>query len=149
VAQEMGLSEEKAGRVVRQVKLLISQQEWFEDLGDKPLDKTVEGWLAKEEVRAFLGVNRYKDVLWFNHEAFTDFAWWMLAGTVLEALNDPRMSAAEMTEKLVNTYELILDLQTAEEASGYQVEKLLVAVKAPVVEDELPAKEEEEEHTAE
>lgn len=135
-AQEMGLSEEEASRVVRQVKLLISQQGWYEDLGDKPLDKILESWLAKEEVRAFLGVNRFKDVLWFNHEAFTDFVWWMLAGTVLEALNNPRMSAAEMIERLVNTHEFVLELQTAEAASGYQVEKLLAAVKAPVVEDE-------------
>ncbi len=129
--QQMGHSEEEAGRVIRQVKLLISQHCWFEQLGELPLEKILQGWLAKEEVRGFLGINRYKNVLWFNHEAFDDFVWWMLLVAVLEAMNDPRLSASAVIERLVGMHDVIVKLQTAEEASGYQVEKLLAAVASP------------------
>ncbi len=127
-AQALGHSQEAAGRVTRQVRLLIGQQGWFAELGALPLGEILQGWLAKEEVRTFLGINRYQGVLWFNHEAFDDFLWLMLTGATLEAMNDPRLSAPDVIERLVSTHEVIQRLQAAEEGSGFQLEKLLTAV---------------------
>jgi hypothetical protein len=129
--QALGHSQAEGEQVVRQVKLLIGQRRWFDQLGAMPLEKILQGWLAKDEVRNFLGVNRYKDVIWFNHEAFTDFLWWMLTLAVLEAMNDPRLSASDVIERLLGTHDVIQRLQTAEETSGYQLEKLLAAVEEP------------------
>ena len=127
--QGMGISEESARRVVNQVKLLISQQRWFDQLGKKSLDQILEGWLAEDDVQRFLGVNRYKDLLWFNHEAFQDFLWCMMITAILPAMSDPALSGADVVERVLGMHENILNLQQAEEGSGFQVEKLLAGVK--------------------
>jgi hypothetical protein len=80
-------------------------------------------------LQQFLQVNRYRDVLWFNQEAFERLLWTMLAKTAV-SLNSARQSAAKQPAQTIDaTYALIQELQAAAETSGYQVEGLLAATR--------------------
>ena len=78
-------------------------------------------------MQQFLQVNRYDDVLWFNHEAFNQLLGWLLLVAMVKAGGDPLRSAAEVVESFLKYYTIIQKLHAAEQKSGYQVEKLLAA----------------------
>lgn len=73
--QAMSLDRDQSWRLVSTVRLLIAQQGWFDPLGRKPLPEILENWLTQSDIRTILGINRYQDTLWFNHEAFERFLW--------------------------------------------------------------------------
>ena len=126
--QEMGLDEASAWWGVKTVKILTSHQLWFDHLDTESGSayRVLRTWLRDDEVQQFLRVNRYQDVLWFNHEAFEQLAWWMmLVATVAVAADAARPSMDAITA----CYQLIEELRLAEQTSRYRVEDLLEAVK--------------------
>ncbi len=131
--QDLGLDEGAAGHAVRVVKLLINQQRWFEVEATPATRKdrayrVLESWLQDEDVRGFLQVNRYRDVLWFNKEAFEELLGWML--TLATVQISAARSAEAVAPALVACYDVIQRLQRAEKGSGYQVARLLEIVKS-------------------
>lgn len=127
-ALSLGIDAGEAEKLVERVRLLTGQQGWFDRVGREPLNKVVADWLSDTEVRRFIGVNRYKDILWYNREAFQDFLWWMLLIAVLQAASDPKLGASDVVERTLMVHDIIQRLQTASRLSDYQVEKLLAAV---------------------
>jgi hypothetical protein len=129
--QDLGLGEGVAWRSVAVVKLLINQQRWFEIEAPrkKQAHRVLESWLKDGDVRGFLQVNRYRDVLWFNKESFDQLLGWMLLLAAVEISADPRRPADEVAQEIVACYDVVKKLQQAEEESGYQVAKLLEIAK--------------------
>ena len=126
-AQHMGSDPAAAARMVGTVKLLINQQRWFDQLRQKPLQQILEGWLASADVQQFLGVNRYKDILWFNQQAFEEFIWWMMALEAVQATADPQVTTSLFVERALTGFEIVRKLQEAAEGAGYQIARLLEA----------------------
>ncbi len=126
--QSMDIEEGRAARLVDLVRLLIEQQGWYAAVGQKPLHLLLESWLSSDTVQRFVGVNRYKDVLWFNHESFEEFVWWMAVVSLLEAAGNQKGSAAQFVEQTLDVHEIIQALLEAEEQSDYKVNKLLETV---------------------
>jgi len=125
--QDMGLSEALAWRTVNLVRILVEQQHWYDTLGSKALRQILETWLSDDRIQTYLGINRFKDVLWFNQEALEEFAWWMSLVAALDIAGQPRMTNTQMIERILGAYEISQELLAAEEGSGYQVQKLLDA----------------------
>ncbi len=121
----LGSEEAASHRQVNLVKLLTEQQNWFSLESAKPLRQLLAAWLADEEIQRFIGVNRYRDVLWFNREAFEEFVWWMYLLAVFEALDSPNAGASLLAERALIGYEIAQKLLKAAKTSGYQVAKLL------------------------
>ena len=120
--QGMGLDGGAAAHVVQRLKWLITWQSWF----TRP-DAAAESelWLAllqDADVRAYLQVNRYNDIFWFNGESMTSLLWW------LECV-------ARLAE--VNITTLMSEMRQAVAAAGYQVEKLLTPEEALAPEEPL------------
>jgi len=132
VLRDLGLDDVRAWHTVTVVKLLTTHQRWFEkQVSEKtPAYQTLESWLRDSEVQGFLQVNRYQDVLWFNQEAFEQLLWWMLLVATIGLNAEPDRSTTEMTEEIVQCYDIIQQLRQAEQQSEYQVEKLLAALEA-------------------
>ena len=124
-ALAMGSDEGTARRMNQTLRLLLSHQNWYSQLGALPVEKIVREWLNAPEIQQFIGVNRYKDVLWFNHESFVELVWWMATAAVLKVAANPGGTAAELLEQTLGAYEIAQALLKAEENSGYQVDKLL------------------------
>lgn len=127
--EDLGYDEEEASRGLTILRLLINQQNWIIDQDLGSARGTLETWLSSDEIRRFLNINRYKEILWFNKEAFEALLWWMMTIGLISLTSEPDRSHTEIVEKVIQAFQLIKDLFTAEEASEYQVEKLLEALK--------------------
>jgi len=82
--------------------------------------------LREREVQAYLGINRYEDVLWFNHEAFEQWAQWIMLLSTVDLATE---AGDDFAEVFVVRYTLVRQWLKAEAASEYQVVKLLEALK--------------------
>jgi len=127
--RDLGLDEVAAGQAVTTIKVLTSHQRWLEIQAPKKQGKrayqVLESWLRDDEVQGFLQVNRYQGVLWFNKEAFEQLLWWMMLLAVIALAADSLRPTAEVAQEIAAAYDVVKQLQRAEEGSEYQVEKLL------------------------
>jgi glycosidase len=130
--EDLGLDEGTAWWAVGTVKILTSHQSWCEtDLAPtERAHQILTRWLRDGEVQQFLQVNRYRDVLWFNREAFDQFLGWMLTLAAVEISADPALLPEQVAREIVACYDVIHALQRAEEASEYQVTTLLEAARS-------------------
>jgi glycosidase len=125
----LGVEESEAWQAVDVIRLLTGQQSWYLRVGSQSLDVILEEWLADSTVRRFLGINRFKDILWFNKEALEEFVWWMTLVNMLEASGGTRKTSTRFVEQVLGAYEIAQNILRAEKSSAYQVNKLLKAVK--------------------
>jgi hypothetical protein len=130
--QDLGLDEGAAWWSVATVKILINHQGWHEI---EPAEKgrayqVLVSWLRDSEVQQFLQVNRHRDVLWFNHEAFQQLLAWMLTLAIVEINARPELAPDEIAQQVEACYDVVKTLQQAEEASDYQVAKLMEAARS-------------------
>lgn len=117
-----GLSEERAWRAVRLIKILTYHQRGFEE---EVVYQTLQSLFTDNEAKQFLGVNEYDHILWFNKEAFEEILWWLTLTAAIEVGYDPLRPAKEIIRKLERGWSLTQKLLHAEKRSGYQVEKML------------------------
>lgn len=137
--RRLEINEGDAQRAVDIIRLLTHQMDWYARSGNKSLDGILEEWLADNTIRRFLGINRYKDVLWFNKEALEEFVWWMTLINTLAAIAivpDSGMQGAaahgaRFMEQVLGGYEIAQQILRAasQNISGYQVNKLIKAAK--------------------
>ena len=145
--KDLGLEERRAWQAVGLIKLLATHHEWWHLLqpaaGKKKTPASETAYqllvtlLGEAEVQAYLGVNRYQDILWYNQEAFDDLLWWLFITALVDLTTFPAAAGAQPVgaryivpaERILACYEVIKHLQKAEAASEFQVEKLLEAAK--------------------
>ncbi|RMF28693.1 MAG: alpha-amylase [Chloroflexi bacterium] len=128
----LSLDEGSARQAITLIRLLTVHRMPRPEEGMPDLAAMLESWLQDEAVRRFLQVNRYRGILWFNKEAFERLCWWMLVVAVVTILADADRPAAEKVEAIFACYALVEGLRRAEEASGYQVEKLIAAARGEI-----------------
>ena len=114
--REMGMDEGAAARGVALIKILTAHQRWF--AGEPQPAAVLKALLEDDDVRRFLGVNRYQDVLWYRKESFEELCRWLGLVAAVAAEADGHGGPAEA---------LLASLAAADAASEYQVEKLLSA----------------------
>jgi len=126
VLGELELDETASRGSITLIKLLTSHQRWFEE---KRAYRVLESLLKDNEVQQFLQINRYSDILWFNREAFDDLLWWLEVLAAVEISSDPQRPAHQAAKDLEGCNGMIQKLKEAATKSGYQVEKLLEALR--------------------
>jgi len=127
--EELGLETEQAKSGVTIIKLLVDQQNWVVDIEQKTPQMLIEEWISKEAIRDFLKINRYRDKLWFNKEAFESLMWWMMTAGLLQLASDPGKSLTSTIEDLFEAWALVKSILKAETDSEFQLEKLLEGLK--------------------
>jgi glycosidase len=132
VLAEMGQDQAAVRKSLNAIRILISQQDWFEQLRKLDIRAILETWLCDVEIQRFIGVNRHKDNLWFNKESFEEFAWWMMALAVMQTASRPDFTTTVLVERILGAGEIIQQLLRAESESGYQIDGLLEALSAPI-----------------
>ncbi len=127
--QNMGVDHDTAERAVGLIKLLTSNQRWFEFKAPQPAKRLAFAALSRllrdSEVQQFIGVNRYQGVLWFNKEAYEQLIGWLALPAVVDSIVNlsDEQALAQVEERLAVARKLL----AASEASQYQVEQLLDA----------------------
>jgi len=127
-ARGLGLDPAAAGRAVTILRLLTDLQGWYKKMGRQTVRQYFTTLLDDEEIRRFLQVNRYKDILWFNQEAFDEFVFWLNLLAVFDALSDENASASLLAENVLICGGITARLKKACLASDYQVVKLLAGL---------------------
>jgi hypothetical protein len=133
--QQLGLDESAAYRATGLTQVLLCHERELSEAGERSPRQVIEGLLQDGDVRDFLGVNRFRDVLWFNQERFDDLIGGLLAtALVTEAVTAPTESPAApkqvagtkaTTSPTEAATALARAIRTAELQSGYQLERLL------------------------
>jgi glycosidase len=121
-----GIADWQAWQAVSLVKVLTTQQQWYaaEVPAKKRVSQLLETLLADEDARAFLKVNRYNEIEWYNKEAFEELLWGLFAVAVIDVTADESIDPAVVPDALIAAYDVIKKLQDAQADSEYQVEKL-------------------------
>jgi glycosidase len=127
--EELGLDYDQAKSGVTILKVLVDQQNWVNDVEQATPYTLLSQWLSKESIRSFLQINRYRDKLWFNKEAFESMMWWMMTIGLIQLVSDPEKSLTNTIENLFDSWELVEAILAAETASEFQLEKLLEGLK--------------------
>ncbi len=129
IFEDLGLEAQQSQSGVTIIKLLVSQQNWVNDIDEQTPLSLIERWLSSEGIRSFLNINRHRGKLWFSKEAFESLMWWMTTIALIQLLADPDKSFTEAVEILFEAYEHIEDILAAKENSEYQLDKLLEGLK--------------------
>jgi hypothetical protein len=129
--RDLGADDAAATRGVLLVNGLISQQRCLvEQAGEpQPAYRVVEAWLKDEDVRGFLQVNRYQDVLWYNKEAFDQLLGLMLLAAFVDSAGAPGRDLAVVAEEMRGVYTVVRALRQAQAESEYRVDTLLAAAR--------------------
>ncbi|MFA5836693.1 MAG: alpha-amylase family glycosyl hydrolase [Bellilinea sp.] len=131
VGHQMGIEPAETWKLPVILRVVIGKQRWYEKMGSLPVQQIMQTWLTDVEIQRFLGINRYKDILWFSQETYKELVWWMVTVSVLQASAGPRYTLAHFLETILGSYEIALQLLAAEEESDFQVNKLIIALGTP------------------
>jgi glycosidase len=130
VFRDLGLDEGAAWRLVGLIRVLrtlpLPSTLAVRTVRDRPA-AMVRALLAREEVRAYMGVNVWEDVTWFNRESFGHILWWIVT---LEALRAAAGKRAAASRALADARSLTGALTAAAAKSGYALDKLEAAAEA-------------------
>jgi hypothetical protein len=132
---DLGLDGYTAGNRLDLVRVLVAHAHWWtrcqpsRSKRKAKLDPAtplslLRTWLNDESVQAFIGMNRYNEVVWFNKEAFEELLWWLFLISLIE-ISAQGQKKPSLDPTLVNCFTIIQALLEAEAGSDYQVEKLL------------------------
>ncbi|MBN2509343.1 MAG: alpha-amylase [Spirochaetales bacterium] len=117
--KRQGIPTEHISTILALLRILISYQDWYS------LDSP--GYLIEllkdEEIQAYINVNRYNDVVWFNKDRFEDLLWWLFMIAAIRITEEKASSAAA---DLVFSH--IRQWLKAEQESEFRFEVLLDAI---------------------
>ncbi|MFZ2488926.1 MAG: alpha-amylase family glycosyl hydrolase [Anaerolineae bacterium] len=127
--QGVGLDNGAAERSVALIKVLTTNQRWFEFKTPPPAGRTAFAVLTRllrdPEVQQFIGVNRHQGVLWFNREGYAQLCGWLALPALVDSLTN--LSGTKTLAQAAERLAVLQKLLAAAEKSQYQVEKLLAA----------------------
>ncbi|HJX67209.1 MAG TPA: alpha-amylase family glycosyl hydrolase [Candidatus Limnocylindrales bacterium] len=86
--------------------------------------------VTDEAVRAYLRVNIWEGVNWFNRESFGQALWWMFALDALQAAATPGLSKTRLATRLAQSKRLTSVVARAGEVAEYQLDRLEDAARA-------------------
>jgi glycosidase len=136
---DLGLDEANAWHQVSLVKIITAYQGWWKLVDTTPASEAhllLQKWLGDSEVQRWIGVNRYQGVLWYNKESFETLVWWFYVTAVVDILasapvSDERTPAEEeqLVQQMAGCFKVVRRLLKAEQASDFQLDKLLEGLK--------------------
>ncbi len=107
------------------VKILTAQRQWYLIKGTASTSDLLKKLLNDEQVRSYLQINRYNDILWFNKERFESLLWWLMTSALITSGSNQEKTTTAHIEEMIVAFEIIKKLQKAADKSEYQVAKLL------------------------
>ncbi len=127
---DLGLTRDESEKALMLTRLMTSHADWYEESSKDPQAGAtlLQIWLKDTDFQRFLQINRYQDILWYNREAFDELLWWLNISSLVTSAREIQ-EPEEIIEAAEARYAIIRQLLAAQAASGYQVEKLLAAVK--------------------
>jgi hypothetical protein len=127
-AQAAGHPVNDADRLSMQLKLIVNQQEWYRSMAALTPAEIAQIWFSKPQIQQFIGLNRFRDILWFNQESYLDFLWWTMTSALYKTVSLPAFTITDLIETLIGAYDVIQPFLEAEPASRDQLTALMDAL---------------------
>jgi hypothetical protein len=119
---QMGLEATEVRHGLVLLRVLLRCESWYAaGEGLDPLGGFLDGVLADPGMRAFLGINEYRGVVWFRSESFDELLAWLTVVAAVETGADREVAKA--------VEEMVLRLAAAKESSECRLADLLAAVR--------------------
>ncbi len=125
ILAETGLDGDEITQSILILRILFSHQDWFNLSEELSLEEIFKNWFSDPDVRSYLQVNRYNDVLWYNRERFEELNWWLMVVTVIKEMGRKDSSYNALAELVLKLEKLIGVISKVERKSGYQVDRLM------------------------
>jgi glycosidase len=122
--QECGADAWSAAQMTTLVRILAEHHAWCDPLSETSSLKSIAGMFHEEEVRLYLNVNRYDNVLWFNKERMEHLLYWLFVVSVADALLGLR-DRKGIVKAMEYRHGLVLKLLKNAEQSGWRVDRFL------------------------
>lgn len=129
--EAVGASAEPTTRAIDLLRFGLSRQGWLADEATWALEPAeLFGALVDDgDARAFLGINRHDDVLWYHGESFDIFMRWLARfGALAAALDNVRAGKEPRLAVPQGLRESIQALVKASKNADYQVDRLVELV---------------------
>lgn len=126
---DCGYDKEQSSWSLLTTKILTTHQNCLIESNAELIFPILMPLISDLDVQLYLQVNRYKETLWFNKEAFEKLAWWLLMISMINVFSDASLSSHDAVKKTIiylNTFNEMLDIS---EKSNFQLEKLLEIAK--------------------
>ena len=120
---ELGFSEYEGWKKAQLIQLLISNPVQAD--AEQTASSMVQNWTENQPISEFLEINQYNGIRWFNKEQFEDYLWYQRATRLLTFSVDHKEDALHVLEELLILEKLFEQISTAQDASEYQVDKLI------------------------
>ena len=129
--RELGFDDKSTWESLMLIRIFTSHQHWFGPDEKISIHGILEKFLTDDDVRRFLQINRYQDLLWFNKETFDLLISWMLFTGVVSifSASNGEDSTSSRKNSLERLYDSIERLSKASQASQFQVSRLLELVR--------------------
>ena len=121
---QLGFGDYEAWKACQAVRWMITNTCWLDEIDTQKTADLLEKWLQDKQLREYIEVNEYNQVLWFNQEKFEDMLWYMRVGAVLWYAAQTDTSSVELLEKNIQAESHFARLENGLKASEYQLEKL-------------------------
>ncbi|RMF65988.1 MAG: alpha-amylase, partial [Calditrichaeota bacterium] len=124
----IGLNDHQVDELGNLIPVLVKHQDWFKELlTGRDQNGPLRSLFADEEVRDFLKVNLFEDILWFNKERFEMLLWWLFCTAVIRLTAEKKASREQAAQRALTLHRTIVGWLDAATRSEYQVERLLRA----------------------
>ncbi|KAF0112337.1 MAG: hypothetical protein FD147_210 [Chloroflexi bacterium] len=120
-----GFTEPEIHQALLSLRLSVKFQNWYEENKNLPTSTILTNWFSNPELQAYVKVNRYNDILWYNRESFNQLLWWMFMIPVLQAQSSGNANMVTTTETILGVFEIIKKLKALDKKSEYKVAKLI------------------------
>jgi len=120
---EVSLDDPDVWHKLRLIKTLIITPFWLEK-SEQNLPAALEILFQYQEVRDFLQVNRYQDMLYFNKECFEELLAAFYACAVVNLANKEKKDLVTVDQKITDWYETVHFLLEKVQEAGYRVDRL-------------------------
>ncbi len=124
-AQELLLTQEKAQKSLRTIKLLIRYAHQCElTQPESNIIDILKSWSNDDTFRSLIDVHLYQDITWFNKEAIEEWLLWIKAVLTLELKFNYR-AGQTLTNELIILEKHFTNIHQRVAASQYQLDKLV------------------------
>ncbi len=129
--QDLGMDEDQAYQNLLLLKILVKNQLWWqtEDEQKDVAYHLIYKILEDSNGQGWLQVNRFQDILWYNHGALQKLLECLLILAVLDAVVTSA-SDQEACSQIWNRYRIVQKIQEQSRKSDFQVAKLLEGLKS-------------------
>ena len=123
--RSMRISEQEIKNQSQLLRVMIPLQNWYKKNGQQKVVDLLRSWLSNPLVQTYLKINRFENILWYDHQAFQDFLWWLEFLPILNQSAEEDANLTSIGETVLGVHQLIAQIRKLDEKSECQVEKLL------------------------